>query len=705
MPKTRLLLALLFLLSACTAPATLPAPTQTALPAVSTAEPLPTTAPSPTPNPLAVASPDGSILLTFALADGIPTYRLDVDGVPLILPSRLGFKLKDAPPLGEGMILVEAAQSTFDETWEQPWGETRLVRDHHNELRVLLEETGENPRQLVLVFRVFDDGLGFRYELPAQPNLDAFTILDELTEFTFTADHEVWSIPAFQSNRYEYLYTREPLSAVSGSIHTPATLRTVDRPAGQLYLALHEAALVDYASMTLKPSVSLARRLFQLKAKLVPWSDGDAVRTAAPMLTPWRTLQIARRAADLVTSYLVLNLNEPNKLGDVSWVQPGKYIGIWWGMHLELFTWGSGPRHGATTENTKAYLDFAAANGFRGVLVEGWNLGWDGNWAAHGSEFSFTQAYPDFDLQAVTEYAASLGVKLIGHHETGAAVSNYEAQMEDAFKLYQSLGVDTVKTGYVGAKLNGSAWHHGQYAVRHYQKVVETAAQYHISINAHEPIKDTGLRRTYPNFLSREGARGAEYDAWSADGGNPPDHVPTLVFTRLLAGPMDYTPGIFDLRFPEHSTVSQVNTTLAKQLAFYVVIYSPLQMAADLPENYVDQPGFQFIRDVPCDWETTVSLDGEIGEFAVIARQDRASRDWYLGAITGYEARSLAVPLSFLEPGVTYTATLYADGEGAHWDEDPFPLSITTLTLTAADVLPLELAPGGGAAVRFTPIP
>ncbi len=424
-----------------------------------------------------------------------------------------------------------------------------------------------------------------------------------------SGDHQAWWIPAFQPNRYEYLYRNTSLGQLStggGSVHTPFTMETADG----LYLSIHEAALKDYSSMTLKAEDHLV-----FKANLVPWSDGVLVKAQTPLRTPWRTIQIAESPGDLITSYLILNLNEPNALGDVSWVKPGKYIGIWWGMHLDKWTWGSGPKHGATTENTKAYLDFAAKYGFSGVLVEGWNLGWDGDWTAHGDQFNFTTPYPDYDLKGLAEYAKSLGVKIIAHNETAAVVGNYESQMEDAYALYQSLGMDTVKTGYVGygqgvprydeqGSLLGMEWHHGQYMVEHHQKVIETAARYGLMIDAHEPIKDTGLRRTYPNFMTREAARGQEYNAWDGNGGNPPDHVTILPFTRLLAGPMDYTPGIL-APFKEARPNNQVNHTLAKELALYVVIYSPLQMAADLIENYEANPAFQFILDVPVDWEET----------------------------------------------------------------------------------------------------
>lgn len=657
---------------------------------------------------LRVLSPDGKIEVLFGLVDGVPYYSVHREGKGIILPSRLGFTFLRDAPLDHNLHISGSEQTSHDETWTQPWGEVEIIRDHHNELRVQLAEEGENARRMQIVFRVFDDGVGFRYELPEQPNLGPIEIMDEQTEFAMSGDHQSWWIPAFQSNRYEYLYNNTRLSQLTRagrSVHTPFTLQTDDG----LYLSIHEAALVDYSSMTLKAEDNLV-----FKANLVPWSDGVLVRGQTPLRTPWRTIQIAERPGDLITSYLILNLNEPNALGDVSWVRPGKYVGIWWGMHLNKWTWGSGPRHGATTENTKAYLDFAAEHGFDGVLVEGWNLGWDGDWATHGDQFDFTTPYPDFDLYGLADYARSLGVRIIGHHETGAAVANYESQMEAAFALYQSLGIDTVKTGYVGygqgitrydesGNLVGMEWHHGQYMVEHYQRVVETAALYGIMINAHEPIKDTGLRRTYPNFLTREGARGQEYNAWDGAGGNPPDHVTILPFTRLLAGPMDYTPGIVDLTFDEYRADNQVNHTLAKELALYVVIYSPLQMAADLIENYEGNPAFQFILDVPVDWEETRVLHAQIGDFITTVRQARDGAEWFLGSITDENPRTLEASLDFLPPGTAYVAEIYADGEGAHWKSNPHALQIERYLVDANTLLTLELAPGGGQAIRFYP--
>ncbi|MDX1428787.1 MAG: glycoside hydrolase family 97 catalytic domain-containing protein, partial [Rhodothermales bacterium] len=475
-------------------------------------------------------------------------------------------------------------------------------------------------------------------------------------------------------------------------------------------ISIHEAALVDYASMT------LARRAGNvLKADLVPWSDGVKVRASAPMVTPWRTVQVADNAGELLTSNLILNLNEPNRLEDTSWIKPGKYVGIWWEMHLGKSTWGSGSSHGATTENAMRYIDFAADYGFDGVLVEGWNIGWDGDWINGGDGFRFTQPYDDFDLEAVATYALQKGTRLIGHHETAGSISNYEAQMEDAFTLYSRLGVRAVKTGYVGFGRqikrydnDGSVQyetHHGQHMVNHYARVVETAARHRIMINAHEPIKPTGLQRTYPNLMTQEGARGQEYNS-PEGGGNPPEHTVILPFTRLLAGPMDFTPGVFQLVPAEDEPENNVPTTLAKQLALYLVIYSPLHMAADLPHNYLEQPeAFEFVRTVPTNWHETKVLHAEVGDYLTVARKDWDSEDWYLGSVTDEEGRMLRANLSFLAPHVLYVATVYRDAADAHWQENPLGFARSEVVVDRSTTATLRLAPGGGVAIRFRPVP
>lgn len=649
-----------------------------------------------------VASPDGKLKLIFDLDDSAPVYSIKKDGKDVIKPSQLGFAFKYAPSMIKDFKVESVEEKSLDETWTQPWGEKKDIQNNYNELRVNLVEKSQLARKMTVVFRVFDDGVGFRYEIPEQPKLSRFEIMDEATEFALAGDHKSWWIKAFQHNRYEYLYKNSPVSEID-TVHTPVTFETADG----LYLSIHEAALTDYSSMALRRTENQT-----LKAELYPWSDGVKVKTSTPMKSPWRTIQITEKPGDLITSYLILNLNEPNKLADTSWIKPGKYVGIWWEMHLDKSSWNSGPKHGATTKNTKRYINFAAKYGFDGVLVEGWNLGWDGDWIKNGDKFNFTKCYPDFNIKEITRYAAKKGVRLIGHNETGGGVLNYENQLEDAFSFYEKYGVRAVKTGYVnygtGIKRideNGDVqgeWHHGQFMVRHYRKVVEAAAKHHIMVDVHEPIKDTGIRRTWPNMMTREGARGQEYDAWSGDGGNPPDHTTIIPFTRLLAGPMDFTPGTFDLLFPKAKPNNRVNTTLAKQLALYVVLYSPLNMASDLPENYeTNLKPFQFILDVPTDWQDTKVLDAKIGDYVVTVRQDRNSNDWYLGAITDENSRTLEVGLSFLEPGKKYTAEIYRDGDKADWKSNPYDIVIEKNIVNSESKLSLHLAAGGGQAIRF----
>jgi alpha-glucosidase len=650
--------------------------------------------------PLRVASPDGRNVVTVETWEGGLFYRVERDGGKVILHSRMGFEFRDASPLRDSLELTGSARNSVDESWEQHWGEVARVQDHHNELRVSVAETREPGRRFEVVFRVFDDGLGFRYELPEQPDLESFEIMEELTEFHMANDARAWWIPADDvTHRYELLYGSSPMSTLP-TVHTPLTMGTHDG----LYVVIHEANLVDYAGMNLTGS-----RDRRMRVSLTAWANGVKVYGQTPFVTPWRTIQIADRAADLVPSVIGLNLNPPNVLEDVSWIEPMKYVGIWWGMHIGKVTWGSGPRHGATTENARRYIDFAADNGFGGVLVEGWNVGWDGDWIASADRFSFTEPYPDYDLESVAAYARERGVVLIGHNETSMGVDNYERQLENAFALYNRLGITAIKTGYVGDRTAEGHAHHGQYMVRHWRKVIEAAARYGIMVNVHEPIKDTGERRSYPNMMSREGARGQEYNAWGGDGGNPPEHETILFFTRMISGPMDFTPGIFDILIssadgtPRPPEASRVRTTLAKQLGLYVVLFSPLQMAADLPENYEGHPAFRFIRDVPVDWEDTKVLEGRIGDYVVVARQERGGSDWYIGAITDEEARTFEIPLSFLPAGGNYIAEIYADGQGAHWLHDPLPVEISTRLVDAGTTLTLEMAPGGGQAIRITP--
>lgn len=637
--------------------------------------------------PAEVSSPDRNLHVQVILKNGVPFYSVTRNSQPVVNDSRLGFILKDMPALDHDFKIATATKSSVDEIWTQPWGEVKDIRNHYNSLVVTFEEQSALRRKLIVTFRVYNDGIGFRYEIPRQSNLNSFVIMDELTEFALAQDLAAWWIPAYgEEMDSEYLYRHNRISEVKEKIFTPLTME-----GNGLYVSIHEAALVDYAGMNVQNTGSNI-----LKCDLVPWANGNRVEATAPMKSPWRTIQIVAKPGDLVTSPLVLNLNEPNSLSDVSWIKPGKYNGIWWGMHIKTQTWEGGPIHGATTANMKELIDFASRHKLSAVLAEGWNEGWETDWSVSGN-FNFTKPYADYDIAEISRYAKEKNVGLIAHHETGGNIANYERQMEDAFKLCEKYGIHRLKTGYVN-KLPAGEHHQGQFMVRHYHKVMTTAARYKVMLDVHEPIKDTGLRRTYPNMMTREGARGTEYEAWSA--GNPPEHTVILPFTRCLGGPLDYTPGIFDIMF-KNTGAFRVHTTLAKQLALYVVIYSPMHMAADLPQNYEGQPAFKFIEDVPTDWEETKVLQAEIGKYVSIARKDRNSSDWYIGSITNEAARDVAVKLDFLKPGKSYTAELYLDGRDADVNANPLPVEIRKQKVDTATVLNLRLAAGGGAAIRI----
>lgn len=646
-----------------------------------------------------VASPDGRIVFGIdADAVGVPVYSVRFDDKIVVGESRLGLRFSARADLDSGFQIDGVTRREADNTWEQPWGERHFVRDHYNELLVGFTAVEDDGRHFNLRVRVHDDGVGFRYEVPAQGGAAAVAISDELTEFRLPADAVAYWHPGSDRDKYEVLYRTTPLVQIDNA-HTPVTLRL---PSG-VHVSLHEAALIDYSACTLEqtePGV--------LHTDLRPWSDGVRVRTHAPFHTPWRTIQISPDATGLLNSNLILNLNEPNELGDVSWVEPGKYVGIWWAIHLGAKTWQTGPDHGATTAEVRRYIDFAAKYGFVGVLAEGWNVGW-----GEGEGYSFTEATADLDLDAVAEYARNKGLRLIGHHETFGDIPAYERAMGDAFDLYASLGVRQVKTGYVGVagslkRLDAEGrlhneWHDGQYAVAHQLRVLREAAKRHISINTHEPVKDTGLRRTYPNWLSREGARGQEYAIWGEQP-NPAEHTVMLAYTRMLAGPLDFTPGIFELEFVARGRQRHIRSTLAKQLALYVVLYSPIQMVPDLFVNYERHAdAFQFIVDVPTDWEESVAVAGEVGDYVAIARKERGGEDWYLGAITDERARQISVPLTFLEADLEYVATIYRDGDHADWATDPGDYAIEERRFDRYDTLDLRLGAGGGAAVRIRP--
>ena len=660
-----------------------------------------------------IKSPDGQNLFQISDAGGHLRYTIKRGNEVLVDNSRLGLRFLAQHSFDEDLRIIGVETSTKDESWEQPWGERRIVRDHHQELLVKAERVSPSLKINIRI-RAFNDGIGFRYEVPEQSGLGDVSIIEELTDFNIGQNTNSWTISARMYNRYEYLYTEKPVGALQ-MVHTPATF---EKESGT-HLSIHEAALLNYSGMSLHQ-----QREGVLQADLAPRSDGVLVKTQTPFVTPWRTVQIADNAVGLVNSDLILNLNEPNKLGDVSWFEPGKYAGIWWEQHIKEGTWGNtnGPinHHAATTEATKAKMDFAARHGFIGVLVEGWNIGWDGDWFHNGDVFSFTKTYDDFDIEEVARYGREVGVRLVGHHETSGNITNYENQLEDAMDLMQAHDVRVIKSGYVAdagdlkrIDENGIAkyeFHDSQFAVDHHMKVVRLAAEHQIAMNPHEPVKDTGLRRTYPNWVSREGARGQEFNAWGVPP-NGPDHALDLIFTRMLSGPMDYTAGAFDLRPNEQPPVaedllrndvrSRIEHTLAKELSLYVAIYSPIQMVMDLERNYEARlDAFQFIKDVPTDWEQSIALQGEVGDFAVIARKDRNSEDWYLGALTDADARDLNVSLSFLGDGA-YEAQIYRDGPQADYETNPYDIVIETREVTSIESLSLPLGRSGGAAIRF----
>lgn len=589
-----------------------------------------------------VTSPDGRIKVRFILDKGVPHYSVSYGDTVLIRPSSLGFHFKEKKPLDDNFKIIDVRRNVFYNTWRPVWGQTSKITNYYNELVIYLKEEVPPYRKMNLVFRVYNDGVGFRYIIPGQESLETINIMSEDTEFRLSSNNTTWWIHN-DWDSYEYQYLETPLNHVM-SASTPVTMKTP----GGIYLSIHEAALVDYAGMALKRDLD---RDYTLVSELCPWPDGVKVKGRTPLKTPWRTIQIGAAPGDLLESNLILNLNDPCALEDTSWIQPMKYVGIWWEMHIGKSTWEAGPRHGATTERAKYYIDFAGKHGIGGVLVEGWNLGWGGTW----DDQDYTTPYPDFDLVEVAKYAEERGVEYIAHNETGGNVINYINQIEEAYSLYNSLGIHAIKTGYVadnGMIKPRGQHHHGQWMVNHYLDVIKKAAEYEIMIDAHEPIKPTGLYRTYPNFITREGVQGMEYNAWSA--GNKPEHTTIIPFTRMLAGPIDYTPGIFDITFDEYRFLNRVHTTRAKQLALYVVIFSPLQMVADLPENYLDDngnplPEFKFIQDVPVTWDETLVLNARIGDYVTIAR--RRGQEWYVGSITDEKPRRLMVPLAFLEDG------------------------------------------------------
>ena len=636
-----------------------------------------------------ITSPNGRIICTVKLKLGSLTYSVKKDGKIILRESGLGINLQGEQPLKQGLMIVRIQERANDETWKTVVGEQRVIRNNYNEVAFYLSETTENGRLFTVRFRIFDEGIAFRYEIPAQPRFQRLIISDELTEFNVDSNSNAWRIPAYQPDRYEYNYEKRPVYALASSVHTPLTIET---PHGN-YISIHEAALINYGSMTLK-----LNGLNRLQSDITPLSDGMRAYVDLPFDTPWRVVMIADSPIELITNRMVLNLNEPPKQ-DFSWVRPIKFIGIWWAMFVGEWTWAPGDRHGATTEHAKEYIDAAKRLGVDGVLMEGWNDGWEGDWLQNGASTNFIKSVSDLNLDEVAFYARDNGINIVGHNETVGFIDNYERQMEDAYKYYSSIGINYIKTGYAGSMMTiqgRKEFHHSQAGVRHYQKSVEMAAKYHICLDIHEPIKGTGLERTWPNLLTREGARGQEYEG----GALSPSHGTILPFTRLLAGGMDYTSGIFDVS----NVAKRLASTLSRQLAYFVTIYSGMQMAADRPRFYeeVQPAAYNFIRQVPISWEYTVPLLGKIGEYYVVARKDRYSDDWYVGGVTNEEAHRVRLNLDFLDEDTQYTAEIYRDSDTAHYRDNQLGITIEARRITRADNLDIWMAPGGGFAVRIT---
>lgn len=675
-----------------------------------------------------IDSPDGRLRLQILSGiDGSFQYSLFSDNKPVIVNGSLGIMLHHTPSFDKGFTIKSIDTLLVDENWEPVWGEESHIRNHYRELLLTLSQPSVNHRLFKIQFRLFNDGLGFRYIFPEQKDLSHFIVSEELTTFPMTANHKTFWIPGdYDSNEYSYYTT--PISEIhafdgkkengiafkklvnDSLVQTPLLMKTNEG----LYIAIHEAALVNYPAMHLQAY----RSKWVFTSHLVPDALGNKAYLQTPSQSPWRTIIIGRTAGDILMSRLILNLNEPSKLENTSFIKPGKFVGVWWEMHIGKSTWELGNKdinkipeeqrssfvgHGATTKNVKRYIDFAAQHRFDYVLVEGWNIGWE-DWFGKWKEdvFDFVTPYPDFDVAVLSKYAKDRGVQLIMHHETSASATNYERQMDTAYRFMQKFGYGSIKTGYVGKIIPRGEHHDGQWMVNHYNRVVQKCAEYRFMIDAHEPVRPTGLHRTYPNWLTSEAARGNEFNAWSI--GNPPEHETILPFTRLLGGPMDYTPGIFQIKLDAYreGKTEQIHTTLAKQLALYVTLFSPLQMAADLPENYQKHPdAFQFIKAVPTDWDRTEILDAEPGDFIYTVRKQKGKGNWYVGAITDENARMFNAKLSFLEKGKQYKATIYKDANNAHWQNNPMAYSIETKKVTATTLLNIPLVAGGGCAISI----
>ena len=677
-------------------------------------------------------SPNGEFEMEFSLEEGgMPTYELEYKDKTVIEPSHLGFDLKDKEDLLTDFRIKNTSTSTFDGTWEPVWGEQSEIRNHYNELEVQLVQEGTN-REVTLRFRLFNDGLGFRYEFPRQPNLGHFIISEEKTEFAMTGDHTAFWIPGDYDTQ-EYDYTESRLSEIRGYMEGSITenlSQTTFSPTGVqtslmmkteegLYINLHEAALIDYSTMHLE----LDDEEMVFTSWLTPDVTGNKVYMIAPGKTPWRTIIVSDDAREILASNMTYNLNDPVAIDDTSWIKPMKYVGVWWEMITGKSSWNytndfsavklgetdyeaakPNATHGANTENVKKYIDFAAKHGFDGVLVEGWNIGWE-DWFGNSKDyvFDFVTPYPDFDLEEIRDYAKSKGVEMIMHHETSSSVRNYERHLDTAYQFMKKHGYNAVKSGYVGDILPRGENHYSQWLVNHYQYAIEKAAEYEVMVNAHEAVRPTGIARTWPNLIANESARGQEYQAF---GGSKPNHVTVLPFTRLIGGPMDYTPGIFEMDVSKlnPNNNSWVNSTIANQLALYVTLYSPLQMAADLPENYERfMDAFQFIKDVGIDWEESIYLEAEPGDYVTVARKEKGTDKWFIGNVNGLNPRTSEISLDFLDKGKKYTATIYSDARDAHYRKNPQAYEIRKVTVTSKSDLDQWSAPGGGYAISIVP--
>ena len=679
------------------------------------------------------SSPDGSVMLSFSLkSDGTPSYKVTYKNKPVINESTLGFTLKKAEPLTNNFKVVDTKKSTFKETWKPVWGEESEILNHYNELLVSLEQNN-TKRKMNIRFRVYNEGVGFRYEFPSQKELTYFVVEEELSQFAMTGDHTAWWIPGdYDTQEYDYMESK--LSEIRGlmkeavtenvsqfafsptGVQTSLMMKTKDG----LYINLHEAALVDYSLMNL----NLDDKTFVFQSWLTPDAKGDKGYLMAPCHSPWRTIMVSDDARKILASRLILNLNEPCAIADTSWIKPVKYVGVWWEMITGKNSWSytndlptidlntvdysktkPNGTHGANNEEVRKYIDFAAKHGFDQVLVEGWNIGWE-DWFGHKKDyvFDFVTPYPDFDLKALNEYAHSKGVKLMMHHETSGSTRNYERHMKAAYELMNKYGYNSVKSGYVGDILPVGEHHYSQSTINHYLYAIKEAAKHKIMVNAHEAVRPTGICRTYPNMIGNESARGTEYEAF---GGNKVFHTTILPFTRLQGGPMDYTPGIFEteMKYVNPNNNNQIRTTLARQLALYVTMYSPLQMAADLPENYEKfMDAFQFIKDVPVDWQKSVYLEAEPGRYITIARKDKHSNDWYVGCTAHEGGHTSELLLNFLDKGKKYEATIYADAKDANWKTNPKAYTITKQKVNAKTKLKLTAAQGGGYAISIKEI-